>query len=182
MKNINVILIALLVAAAAAIPIAYSMGRESATSELEDEFTNTINEIQATNDIYLQEMEERLQTAMAEWDLKHEQHARRLREAMLNTGVPLEVLNAEIVEPEPDPNTPIPQSTYEAIKKGMTYDEVLAMVGREGENSFNLVNEDGTGLKSYSWRWVSEDGEDEQLSVTFEGNLVADKHYTAFEF
>jgi len=177
----TIILTILLVASVAAIPVAYTMGRESAADELRDEFETALNEVETSNDVYLQTMDDRLSSALAEWNLKHRDLESRFREAMLNTGVPLEVLDAEIVEPEVVENFIVPQDTYVAIKKGMTYDEVITLVGREGENSLNLTNADGSGLRSFSWRWVSEEGTEEQMNVTFDGNIVTDKHYTDFK-
>lgn len=183
MDKPNTILTVALVIAVAAIPMAYMQGRGSASTKLRMEFDTALNEFQMTNDVYLETMEERLTAAMATWDLKHRELESRFREAMLNTGVPLEVLDAEPVEPEVEAeNVVIPQETYVAIKAGMTYDEVITLVGSEGENSFNLLNEDGTGLRTYTWRWISEEGESEQMNVTFDGNEVSDKHYSDFQF
>lgn len=168
-----------IVVAAICIPLAFTLGRGSAETSLQEEFDVALEELQATHDVYLETMEQTLQAARAEWELKHEQHSRMVREALLNTGISLDELNAEL--PPEIPNFPIPQSTYELLRKGMSFDQVLEIVGREGENTFNMLDENGGGMQTFTWRWINEEEESETLIVTFEDGVLSSKDYSAFE-
>lgn len=171
-------LISILIAVAI-IPIAYIMGKGSATRELQEKFDLTIEEIQITHDIYLKTMEAELAAARSDWDLRYEQHRNQVREALLNTGVTLEDLNAE--PPPEEPNFPISQPTYETLKNGTTYDEVFRIIGRHGENTFNMLNANGSGTQTFTWRWINEDDENETMTLSFEDGELFSKNYSAFE-
>jgi hypothetical protein len=175
----NLITLIALVIAAAGIPSAFLMGKQSAAKDLQLQFDETIDDIQTTHDVYLETMQEALTTAQAQWDLTFEQHLGKMREALLNTGVPLEVLDAEPIPVVP--NFPIAQVTYEMLKPAMTYEEVVAIIGREGENSFNLVDADGTGTRTFSWRWLNEDEEGEIMDITFENGKLSNKYFSPFK-
>jgi hypothetical protein len=179
MRTVNKQMLIPIIIAAIGIPLAFTLGRGSANQSLQDQFDQALDELQTTHDVYLETMEETLQAAKAEWNLKYEQHQRLIREALLNTGISLEDLDA--VPPPEDPNYPVTQSTYETLKNGMSYDQVLQIIGREGENTFNMLDEDGIGMQTFTWRWLSDDAENETLIVTFENGVLSSKDYSAFE-
>ena len=70
----NKSMLILIIIAVVAIPIAYTMGKGSATRDLQEHFDLTIEEIQTTHDVYLETMESELAAAKSQWDLRYEQH------------------------------------------------------------------------------------------------------------
>lgn len=179
MKSVNKSTLIPILIAVAIIPIAYIVGKGSAARELQEKFDLSIEEIQTTHDVYLQTMEAELAAAKSDWDLRYEQHRNQVREALLNTGVTLEDLNA--VPPPQKPNFSISQPTYETIKNGMTYEEVFNIIGRHGENTFNMLDADGSGTQTFTWRWMNDEEENETMTATFEDGQLFSKNYSAFQ-
>ncbi len=173
----------LLCGALIALPLTYQQGKGNSATALQDEHALLVEEIRAENAQALRQFEVALTEVEMDWEVKHSALKSRVREALLNTGVPLEILNT-IQEPEPEPEKidyTISQETFMKLKDGMSYDEVVDALGREGENTLNMLEPDGSGTSAYVWKWTNNDDSQDRLNVTFVNLKLTDKHYTAFK-
>lgn len=184
MHKVSLTLAALLVVALVAVPISFQVGKDSTATDLETKYEGLMADMRLTNEQSLSAIREALSQSQLEWERKHQELQSAVRESLLNTGVPLNILDIHI-DPESAPvivDTEITQDVYGALRVGMSYDEVLELVGREGENTLNMLEEDGSGISSYMWKWKNEEDGEERMTITFDGQKLSDKHYTAFKF
>lgn len=184
MNKVSIVLALFLCGALIALPVTYQQGKGNSAMMLRDEHALLVEEIRAENAVAFRQFEVALTAVEMDWELKHTALQSRVREALLNTGVPLEVLNT-IQEPEPEPDPidySISQDRFMKLRDGMSYDDVVGILGREGENTLNMLEPDGSGTSAYVWNWRNEDGSEDRLSVTLVNLELTDKHYTAFEF
>lgn len=183
MNKASAILAILLVIAIMGVPTAYLSGRNTSSTELETKYDSVLEEMRLEHATASAELEASLARVQMDWELKHARLQSSLREALLNTGVTLEILNTEH---QPDEvvetvDTFISQETYGFLKVGMRYEDVVAILGREGENRLNMMDADGSGISSYVWHWINDEDIEVRLTVTFEDLKLSKKHYPAFK-
>lgn len=185
MNKANMILTVVLLLALATVPIMYTVGMQRYKADLDQQLDTEVAALQEKNAQLFRDYERALSDGMrkqeSEWDQKHTEFKSNVREALLNSGVSLEQLDAEAMEEEPKIDLSIPQTVYESLKKGQSYEQVVEILGRDGENILNI--EDGSGLtSSYEWRWDDANGDPQTLGITFINNKINHKTYSAFVF
>ncbi len=184
MNKVSIVLALFLCGTLVALPLVYQQGKGNSETMLRAEHALLVEEIRAENAESLRQFEVALTAVQMDWELKHTALQSRVREALLNTGVSLEILNT-IQEPEPVPDPidySISQDTFMTLRDGMSYDEVVGILGRDGENTLNMLEPDGSGTSGFVWKWRNDDDSQDSLSATFVNLKLTDKHFTAFEF
>ena len=188
MNKPNIILAVILLLALAAVPVMYTFGMQRYKADLDEQFATEMEVMRQANAELAKEydaaMVEALHKQELEWERNNQEFVSSVREALLNSGVTLDQLDAVPMEGEAAAvveDLSIRQSVYSALKKGQTYEEVAEQLGRDGENILNI--EDGDGLtSSYEWRWDDVNGDPQSLGVTFVNNKLSHKTYSAFVF
>jgi hypothetical protein len=183
MTKINTVLTVILLMALAAVPVMFIVGMNQFKAEQTTQLSKALEEMKAENEQLFRDYEKALQDGLSaqasEWDQQHATFRSNVREALLNSGVTLEQMDAAPVPPAPD--LTISQEVYNSLEKGQTYEEIVVALGREGENILNI--EDGEGRTSaYEWRWDDENGKAQTLSATFINGKMNHKTYSAFVF
>ncbi len=185
MNKMNLIVTAILILALATVPVMYTVGMQRYKAQLDEQLETAVAQLRADNESLTQQYNTALQEALnkqaVEWERKHTNALSKVREALLNSGVTLDQLNAESMPEAPVLDLSIPQSVYESLKKGQSYEEVAEVLGRDGDNILNI--EDTSGLtSSFEWRWDDANGEAQTLGITFINNKLNHKTYSAFVF
>lgn len=183
MNKASVILAILLAVALMAMPIAYQSGKKTSSTELQAKYDGVLEEIRLEHVRALAEFEISLARVQMDWELRHAALQSSVREALLNTGVTLDILNTE-QKPDAVPETvdmSVSQETYALLNVGMTYDDVVELLGREGKNTFSMMDADGIGTSSYVWSWKNDEDAEDRLTVTFVDLELSNKHYSAFK-
>jgi hypothetical protein len=175
-----------LVCALIALPIVYQFGKRAATDELESKHENTVASIRLEHDRAMAGIDEKL--AQIQIDFRDEQAGfeSHVRETLLNTGVKLDVLNKE---PEPiadvvieTVNLAISQEAFLGLRIGTTYNDVVEAIGREGENTLNLSDENGGGTSAYVWKWMNDDDREDRMTLTFVDMKLTSRDFSALKF
>lgn len=182
MNKVSLVLGTLLLIVLLALPMAYLSGKQAAVMDLDTKYQNSLADIRRENTLALSQFDTALAQVSADWGVRNSAFESHLRETLLNTGVTLEILNTEPIVPDVDlVNTFISQDAYGLLKKGMSYNDVIDILGREGENTLNMMDTDGTGTSSYAWGWENDDESSDRLTVTFIDQKLSDKHYSGFK-
>ncbi|MFP6598222.1 MAG: hypothetical protein VCC01_12255 [Candidatus Hydrogenedentota bacterium] len=174
MNNASAILAILLVIAIMGVSTAYLSDRNTSSTELETRYDSVLEEMRLEHVTASAELEASLARVQMDWELKHARLQSSLREALLNT----EHQPDEVVETV---DTFISQETYGFLNVGMRYEDVVTILGREGENRLNMMDADGSGISSYVWHWINDEGIEVHLTVTFEDLKLSKNHYPAFK-
>lgn len=78
----------------------------------------------------------------------------------------------EVKKEKPKDETGVTLKNFEKIENGMSYDEVVKILGKEGE----LQSQAGEGqLKTEMYKWDGESGLGANMNVTFQGDKVQSK-------
>ena len=184
MNKVSLILAVFLVAVLIALPLTYQSGKNAASTDLEAKYENLLTAMRQENTLALSKFEGELAQVKSDWETRNVAFKSHLRETLLNTGVTLEDLNAELEVEKAEVdlvNTHISQDTYGLLKTGMSYNDVIDILGREGENTLNMMDTDGTGTSSYVWVWENDEETIDKITATFIDQKLSNKHYSAFK-
>ena len=79
--------------------------------------------------------------------------------------------NTEQSTPKPEDTTGVNMANYSKIKTGMTYEEVVAILGKQGEE---MTSNDIAGIKNIMYKWDGDSGFGANMNAMFQdGKLVS---------
>ena len=134
MTKLNFVLTVILILSLSAMPILYMAGMQRYSEQLDAKIEAHSEQIREENKqlgkLYEVTLKATLAEKEGEWDRQQEELRSYVRELLLNSGVLLEQLDAP-QEPE-EPNFVVTQESYETLKKGQSYSEVLECLDEKG--------------------------------------------------
>lgn len=160
MDSTKVWLMVALAVAIMSIPIAYMVGQQSATDQVKELIRDELPGWRASAPADSAAVSNESEAVAQVSDSGHE----------AKTEVE--------TEPALDAEGPISVDSYRQLGNGMTYEQVLGVLGRPGAQMMSMVDRDGTRTVSFEWAWDDGFQPPGRVTVSFVNGKLSDRSYS----
>ncbi len=174
-KTIASLFIAM-IASVMAIPFAYFAGRTGAEHSLRASIENRLEQAQAEQDAALAAL--RREVAKAALGVIPGQRGSTRSPNQKRPAPTWSLGPAEGAETQVDGSAPlVAVDSFENLDVGITYEQTVNRLGREGTRTMSMVDTSGEKTEQYHWAWLNDDGTIGKVDISFVDGRLQDKAY-----
>lgn len=162
LDSTKVSLLVALAVAVMSIPIAYMMGERSTTDQVKELIRDELPRLRASEP----------GLGVGE-ELTESEDVGEVSDSSQQGEKEVEGETARAVDTE----GPVSVETYRQLRTGMSYEEVVGVLGRPGVQMMSMVDRDGTRTVSFEWAWDDGFQTPGRVTVSFVNGKLDDRSY-----